>query len=162
MLLLVLLIAAQLFISRRTRRLINVPLFAATLVLVGFVGWFSYVAESGRSAILTAKEDAFDDLQTLYRAKVTAYLMKADESMWLFELRKARFEQKRLRAFYARSFGDSARQLIDVGHVADFSPAPSSKAPPIPTRSTSLPSRQSRRRWSQRKSSRSWAAATRR
>jgi hypothetical protein len=119
-LLLVLLIAAQLFISRRTRRLINVPLFAATLVLVGFVGWFSYVAESGRSAILTAKEDAFDDLQTLYRAKVTAYLMKADESMWLFELRKARFEQKRLRAFYARSFGDSARQLIDVGHVADF------------------------------------------
>jgi hypothetical protein len=88
--------------------------------MLAFLGWFSYVAESSRSAILTAKEDAYDDLQSLYRAKVTAYLMKADESMWLFELRKARFEQKRLRGFYARSFGDSARQLMDVGHIADF------------------------------------------
>ena len=96
-LLLTLLVAAQLFITRRTRRLVNIPLALATLVLLGFVGWFSYVAESGRSAILTAKEDAYDDLQALYRAKVTAYLMKADESMWLFELRKARFEQKRAR-----------------------------------------------------------------
>jgi hypothetical protein len=118
--LLALLVAAQLFITRRTRRLVNIPLALATLVLLSFVGWFSYVAESGRSAILTAKEDSYDDLQALYRAKVTAYLMKADESMWLFELRKARFEQKRLRGFYARSFGDSARQLIDVGHIADF------------------------------------------
>jgi len=119
-LVLIVLVAVQLFITRRTRRLINVPLALASLAMLAFVGWFSYVAESSRSAILSAKEESYDDLQALYRAKVTAYLMKADESMWLFELRKARFEQKRLRGFYARSFGDYARQLIDVGHVADF------------------------------------------
>lgn len=120
MLLLILMLVAQRFLMRRTRRLINVPLFLATLAVAGFVGWFFYVAETGRTAILTAKEDSFDDLQTLYRAKVTAYLMKADESMWLFELRKARFEQRRLRAYYARSFGDSARQLVDIAHVSEY------------------------------------------
>jgi hypothetical protein len=118
--LLVLLLAVQRFITRRTRRLINVPLFLATLAVAGFVGWFSYVAETGRTMILTAKEAAFDDLQALYQAKVTAYLMKADESMWLFELRKVRYEQRRLRASYARNFSDSARRLIDIAHVADF------------------------------------------
>jgi len=119
-LLLALMIVAQRFLARRTRRLINVPLMMATLAVAGFIGWFSYVAETGRTAILAAKEDAFDDLQTLYRAKVTAYLMKGDESMWLFELRKARFEQRRLRAYYARSFGDSAQQLVDVAHVSEY------------------------------------------
>jgi hypothetical protein len=119
-LLLILMVAAQVFLTRRTRRLINVPLLLATVAVGGFVGWFAYVLETGRNDVLTAKADAFDDLQTLYRAKVTAYLMKADESMWLFELRKARFEQGGLRAYYAGSFGDSARQLIDVAHVAEY------------------------------------------
>jgi hypothetical protein len=119
-LLLAALIVTQAFLTRRTHRLINVPLLISTLGLVVFIGWFIYVAETGRAAILVAKETAFDDLQTLYRAKVTAYLMKADESMWLFELRKARFEQRRLRGFYAKSFSDSARQLIDIANVAQF------------------------------------------
>jgi hypothetical protein len=119
-LLLILLVAAQVFLTRRTRRLINVPLLLATVAVGGFVGWFAYVLETGRTDVMTAKEDAFNDLQALYRAKVTAYLMKADESMWLFELRKARFEQQGLRAYYAGSFGDSARQLVDVAHVAEY------------------------------------------
>jgi|HubBroStandDraft_1064217.scaffolds.fasta_scaffold00077_10 hypothetical protein len=120
LLLVVVLIVAQNFITRRTRRLINIPLALATVISVGFIVWFAYAAETGRAAMLAAKETAFDDLQTLYRAKVTAYLMKADESMWLFELRKARFEQRRLRAFYAHGFSDAARQLIDTAHVAEF------------------------------------------
>jgi hypothetical protein len=120
LLLLAVLVGLQMFITRRTRRLVNVPLFLASLSVIGFIGWFFYTVETGRAAMLTAKEVAFDDLQTLYRAKVTAYLMKADESMWLFELRKARFEQRRLRAFYAHNFSDSAQQLIDVANVAQY------------------------------------------
>lgn len=119
-LLLVLLLVVQHFFMRRTKRLINVPLFFATLAVAGFIGWFFYVEETGQATIQTAKETAFDDLGALYQAKVTAYLMKADESMWLFELRKARYEQRRLRATYARSFSEAARRLIDTAHVADF------------------------------------------
>jgi hypothetical protein len=118
--LLAVLVALQMFITRRTRRLVNLPLFLASLSVIGFIGWFFYTVETGRAAMLTANEIAFDDLQALYRAKVTAYLMKADESMWLFELRKARFEQRRLRAFYAHSFSDAAQQLIDVANVAQY------------------------------------------
>lgn len=120
LLLLALLIGTQFFLMRRTHRLVNVPLLVATLAVTVYMGWFGYVAGAGGAAIFEAKETAFEDLQTLYRAKVTAYLMKADESMWLFELRKARFEQKRLRAFYGKGFSDSAKQLVDVANVSQY------------------------------------------
>jgi hypothetical protein len=120
LLLLAVLVAVQVFLTRRTKRWINVPLVLASLTLIGFASWFTYIADTGNAAMQDARETSFSDLRRLYKAKVEAYLMKADQSMWLFELRKARFEQRRLRAFYGRSFSDSARILLDVDNIADY------------------------------------------
>jgi hypothetical protein len=121
------LLFAQLLLTRRTRRLVNLPLGVTSLLLAGYVGWFAATAAGDRAAIMSAKEDFFDDLKVVSDTTIAAQLMKADESMWLFEYRHVPFEERRLRQHYAHAFMNSAEQLFDCAGPA----APSGKPPGI-------------------------------
>ncbi len=107
---LVVLVGAQSFLARRTHRLINVPMALGTGLLTLFMAGFLFVSLSDGNALAAAKEDSFASILQLYRAKVASYLMKADESMWLFEQRKVRSD-------YAESFAQRSRSILDIGNA---------------------------------------------
>jgi hypothetical protein len=109
-LLLALLLVVQVFLARRTHRLINVPLALGTALLTMFMGWFLLVSLSDARTLQAAKEDSFASILHLYNAKVASYLMKADESMWLFEQRKVRSD-------YAQSFANGSKEVLNIGNA---------------------------------------------
>ena len=76
------LVAAQIFLRRRTNRVFNVGLVAATGVSVLLIGWtlFSLVTEGNQVA---AARDRTDALNVLAQARVTAFGAKSDESFAL-------------------------------------------------------------------------------
>jgi hypothetical protein len=80
--LLVALLAAQIFLRRRTNRVLNVGLVGATIVSVLLIGWtlFSVVTEG--SQVSAARERA-DALNVLAQARVSAFGAKSDESFAL-------------------------------------------------------------------------------
>ncbi len=77
------LIYAQLFLRRQSNRLFNPGLLAATLVFgIGSFGLMLCSSHAG-AALQSAKEDAFDSLHMLAKAKAVAYAANTDESMFL-------------------------------------------------------------------------------
>ena len=85
LLLLTVLIAAQLFLTRRTHRTLNPGLLAATIVtglyLLHTIVTFAAVGSRFRAA----KSDAFDSVRALWHARAVAYDANADESRWLLD-----------------------------------------------------------------------------
>src|SRR5580658_79723 len=106
-LLIVTLIGAQIFLQRRTRRLINVPLAVATAVLVGAVLSVGLAILQERAEMLAGKTEALDRLVTLRQAKSAAYAINADQAMWLLDQEANRIE-------YEQDFERRARLILDV------------------------------------------------
>ena len=78
-------IATQLYLSRRTQRTFNIPLLAATLLLLLIaVGTVSYLSDA-QLELRTAKQDAFTSIHALWRARAVAYETAGDESRYLLE-----------------------------------------------------------------------------
>jgi hypothetical protein len=98
-LLLLLLAAAQLFLLNRTRRVINIPLFAATLLLVVFTILSLNQLSSAHANLKRAKEDAFTSIHALWQARAVAYAANADESRFLLDPNHA---SERTEAFFAK------------------------------------------------------------
>lgn len=89
-----LLVWAQLFLLRRTRRIINVPLFGATLVAALFGVYLVQRINVAREDLRVAKQDAFDSIHALWQARAIAYDANGDESRYLLAgTRAAQFEQ---------------------------------------------------------------------
>jgi len=91
--LLALLIGTQLFLTRRTRRLLHIPLVAASLVvaiaLVALIAIFGAAQENVRGI----KQDAFDSLGILWRGKALAYDLNGDQLRFLLDPDPARQSQ---------------------------------------------------------------------
>jgi hypothetical protein len=85
LLLLVVLTATQVYLHRRTRRLLNVPLLAVSglvvVVLIGLVAQF----DSSRGALIAAREDGSDTVQLLSSARILTLRASSDESQALVE-----------------------------------------------------------------------------
>jgi hypothetical protein len=80
-----LLVAIQLGLASRMRRLINPPLLAAT-VLLGLAGaYFTYVLVDTNALLRAAKQDSFDSIHALWKARAVAYDANAEESLYLLE-----------------------------------------------------------------------------
>jgi hypothetical protein len=77
------LIQAQLYIAQRTHRVFNVPLVAATAVLVGLIVWTVVGMASARSALMRSQRDGSDSVQILSAARILALRAQADESLAL-------------------------------------------------------------------------------
>ncbi|MEI9987921.1 MAG: hypothetical protein WDN69_35350 [Aliidongia sp.] len=101
------LIGAQIFLLRRTRRLINVPLAIGTLVLVAALLWVGLSLLQERSDVAAGKADALERLVALRQVKSAAYAINADEAMWLIDHEANRID-------YERDFVDRVRLVLDA------------------------------------------------
>ncbi len=98
------LVAVQLWLLRRTRRVINLPLAAATAICAAAAVWFGSQAISGHGTLRAAKQDAYDSLCVLFHAKAAVYAIRSDMSLWLLD--------PTIRAEAAARIGQSEQALI--------------------------------------------------
>ena len=77
------LLATQVYLMRRTHRVLNLPLAGATVLLVCFVGGLSSALAAQNEDLRGAKADCFDSIHALWKARSVAYDANADESLYL-------------------------------------------------------------------------------
>ncbi|MDP1805304.1 MAG: hypothetical protein Q8K72_09075, partial [Acidimicrobiales bacterium] len=77
------LVAAQLWVFRQSRRIVNVPLALATLLLIGAIGWVVAATFGSGNDISKARADGYDSITLTSRIQTTAYRAKADETVAL-------------------------------------------------------------------------------
>lgn len=74
---------AQLWVFRQSRRLLNIPLAVATLLLVGVIGWLGVATLRSGNDIEQARADGYDSITLTSRIQTAAYRAKADETVAL-------------------------------------------------------------------------------
>lgn len=94
------LITTQIFLSRRTHRLLNPPLLGATAVSLVFLLYASAQLGAASRDLKGAKQDAFDSVYALWHARAVAYDANADESRWLIDRAQAKEYQE---SFFAKA-----------------------------------------------------------
>ncbi len=77
--------AVQVFLTRRTHRLVNPPLAAATALAACLLAGLLVTGAMSREALRSAKVDCFDSLDALFSAKAAVAAMNADLSLWLLD-----------------------------------------------------------------------------
>jgi hypothetical protein len=77
------LVGAQVFVARRTHRVFNIPLVAATVVLAGLLAWVAIAMTSARDSLARAQRDGSDAVQVLSAARILWLRAQADESLAL-------------------------------------------------------------------------------
>jgi hypothetical protein len=82
---LVLLLVTQLFVARRTRRIVNVGLAASTVLLLGLGGWAAGAMHSEQRALVDAQREGSDHLLVLSTARILALRSLSDENLDLIE-----------------------------------------------------------------------------
>ena len=118
------LLVLQSIISRRTRRRINPGLLAATMVMIVATLWSGFGAQSSASALTSAKQDAFDSVRALWKARAIAYSANADESYFLLDPTRKRdytdlFHKKMASIVYANFDQPKPRQYF-LDAIAEF------------------------------------------
>lgn len=89
------LVAIQKFLNRKMRRILNPMLILTTLLVLGFVLYTFNVLGEERHQLKVAREDAFESIHALWRARAVAYSANADESRYLLDVAHAwGYEQK--------------------------------------------------------------------
>jgi hypothetical protein len=77
------LVGAQVFLFQRTHRVFNVPLVAASLVVVVVMAWGAIAMASARDSLIRAQRDGSDAVQVLSAARILWLRVQADESLAL-------------------------------------------------------------------------------
>ena len=78
----------QSFITNRTRRILNLPLIAATMAALAFTLWGLTVFGTEERELKTAKQDAFTSIRALWKARAAAYSAAGDETRFLLHSSK--------------------------------------------------------------------------
>lgn len=79
------LVGIQIEVARRTRRIVNLPLVGATVVLGAFGLYLVIVFANANAHLRAAKQDSFDSIHALWKARAVAYDANAEESLYLLE-----------------------------------------------------------------------------
>lgn len=89
------LIVAQIFLRRRTRRLVNAPLAVATMLLVAVMLWLGLSVRAEREDMQGGETKILSRLVALRAAKADGYAINADQAMWLIdhEANRINYEQ---------------------------------------------------------------------
>jgi hypothetical protein len=104
--LLLALASTQVFVYRRTRRVFNPPLLAATGLALGFLVLLESGFTTEHHNLKVAKEDAFESIHLLYLARAAAHDGRGDEARGLLD--RAR------RDAYDQAFKNRAAELATV------------------------------------------------
>jgi hypothetical protein len=107
--LIAILVALQLYLWARFRRLVSPALAAATLVAVILVSTAAARLSAEAGHLTVAKQEAFDSILALTQARAVSYAANADESRYLVDPARA--------AQYQQAFLTASQQLADVGNV---------------------------------------------
>jgi hypothetical protein len=81
---------SQIFMQRRMRRLLNVPLASATVLTVAFAAYLVTRFTDARVELKVATKDAFDSIYALSHARAIAWDANGDESRYLLDPAPAR------------------------------------------------------------------------
>src|SRR4029453_7886576 len=98
MVLIVLLVITQAYLTRRFRRRLNLPLLVATVCTVIIVQHVYTALRSNAQHLKAAKEDSYDSIVALLDARANAYNGNAAQSRWLLDRENADAHEK---SFYA-------------------------------------------------------------
>jgi hypothetical protein len=99
-----LLIWLQLYLRLRFRRLFNVPMVAATVLAMGVVGNVALTLVLHQSDLKLIKEDCFDSVHALWKARAIAFDFNTDESLYLLAGNHTDFYSE---------FTEKTRMLVD-------------------------------------------------
>jgi hypothetical protein len=98
------LVATQVFLSRRTRRTFNPWLIGATVLTLALMTMVATTLGAANEHLRGAKQDAYDSIYALTSARTVSYDANADESLWLVAQDDPRYET---------SFMSKTRQISD-------------------------------------------------
>ena len=104
------LVALQVLLAVRFRRVLNPAVAAATVAAVAFTAMAAARLDSASGALTVAKRDAFDSILALTQARAVGYDANADESRYLVDPGRA--------AQYQQAFLTKSQELAEVGPVA--------------------------------------------
>ena len=104
--LLAVLAGVQVFLTRRTRRVLNAGMLASTGLALGFVGLTLAHLSASADDLRQAREDAFASVHALWQARAVAYEANTDESRWLLD------PERRTR--YAADFATRANKILHL------------------------------------------------
>ena len=93
---------AQVFLMRRTRRVMSPPLLAATVVTVALMSLLVAKLEDAAEDLRVAKEDAFDSIHLLWRERALVFDANGDESRYLLDPTKKDAHQSAFESRIAR------------------------------------------------------------
>lgn len=74
---------AQVWLSRKTNRVLNLGLLGATVLLVGFAGWLAMASLTSANHTTRSHEEGAVPLELLAQAEITAQQARAEESLLL-------------------------------------------------------------------------------
>lgn len=97
---------SQLYLATRYRRLINPALALASVIALILVGSGVAVLSAEAGHLKVAKQDAFDSILALSRARAISYDGNADESRYLVDPARA--------GQYQQAFSDKSQQLLSL------------------------------------------------
>lgn len=120
----------QVYVARRSRRLLNLGLLAATLVAAA-LSLGSLVASVRVAGFLrAAKEDAFDSVFYLWKARALTYDVNGQESRWLYDREHAAEYEAAFRRLSAEVVTYPAgRRPADLAPLVPPGFSPTRKAP---------------------------------
>jgi hypothetical protein len=98
----------QYFLFRRMRRVFNPALLAASGLVLVFLIWTLTAFHEASVDLKGAKQDAFDSIGVLERARADAYDANGDESRWLLEFRDPTQAKS-----YEIAFNQKADRVVD-------------------------------------------------
>lgn len=100
------LVIIQIFLYRRMRRMLNLPLLGATAIATIFLGYTISSFVGATSNLKIAKVDAFNSLHALRQMRSLSYRANADESRYLLDRSNAPAHEK--------SFNDKIAKIIKL------------------------------------------------
>jgi hypothetical protein len=80
---LVLLLLEQRYLARISRRILNLPMVAATVVLLALTVWGLVALLGEQSALASAQRSGSDSVEVLSATRILASRAQSDESLWL-------------------------------------------------------------------------------
>lgn len=100
------LVMIQIFLYRKMRRVLNLPLLGATAIAILFLSYTLNSVLGATDSLKVAKQDAFDSLHSLRQMRSLSYKANADESRYLLDRVNA--------AGHERSFNEKIARIIKL------------------------------------------------
>jgi hypothetical protein len=97
-----LLVWIQLFLYKRMRRVLNLPLLGASAISIVFLGYALTALLGAADDLRVAKEDAFESMYTLRQARALSYMANADESRYLLDSANAKLHESAFKTKIAK------------------------------------------------------------